>query len=80
MSTPWSRAHERALGKLSGRVRTHERREWQRAPDPELNGGKARRLVLDGVRYSSVTRAARARHVAPRRIYEWIAAGRGRFL
>ena len=45
-----------------------------------LNGGKAQRLVLDGKEYSSVTRAAHARHVAPRRIYDWIAAGRGRFL
>ena len=78
MSTPWSRAHERAMAQL--RVRTHHRREKLHAPIAGANTGQARRLVLDGTEYSSVTRAARSRHVSPRRIYNWIAAGRGYFL
>lgn len=80
MSTPWSRAHDRALEQLRDRVRTHERRERRIAPNPDLNGGKARRLVIDGKEYSSLTRAAHCLHVAPWRIYDLIAAGRGRFL
>lgn len=69
MSTPWSRAHERALGALRDRVRTHQHRARPIAPIPESNVGKARRLVLDGQEYSSLTRAARSRHISPRRIY-----------
>jgi hypothetical protein len=68
------------LHELRASVRTHEHHERPIAPNPDLNGGKARRLVLHGKKYSSVTRAAHARHVAPRRIYDWIAAGRGHFL
>lgn len=79
MSTPWSRAHERALAKL--KVRTHQRRERQpMAPMPDTNTGKARALVLDGVTYSSVTRAGRVLHCSPRKIYDLIAAGRGHFV
>jgi len=78
MSTPLSRAHDRAMSGLQ--VRTHHRREMPTEPLAESNSGKARGLLLDGVEYSSISRAARVRHVAPRRIYEWIAAGRGCFL
>ena len=70
-------------------VRTHERKVIERAPNLGNRsvhqgrgitvifgkGGKARRVLIDGVNYESVTDAARTMHKSPKTIYGWLRVG-----
>ena len=77
MSTPWSRAHERAMAGLT--VHTHEQRLREtsmrgRVPIPP--GHKdGREIRIRGKTHKSISAAARTLRVHPRQIYLWLREG-----